>query len=66
MSTYRLIDDATGEVLASSDQPEDLFDADEACEDDEILEAIARAAAGEKRIAIGGGAAPLFWIERSE
>ena len=57
-----LIDDATGATLATGACPSDLFDADECGEDDEIVEAIARAASGEDRVPVGGGAAPLLWI----
>ena len=60
MPRYALLDDATGATLAVATDPSDLFDAEE--EDDEIADAIARATAGETRVPVGGGAAPLLWI----
>jgi hypothetical protein len=60
MPTYRLLD-ATGNVLATADDPTDLFDADEA--DDEIALAILDCVETGEAF-IGGGAAPLFVLER--
>ena len=60
MPRYALLDDATGATLAVAADPSDLFDAEE--EDDEVADAIARATAGETRVPVGGGAAPLLWI----
>ena len=63
MTTYRLLD-TSGAVIATADEPEDLFDAEECGNDDEIANAIAVVAAGALETLIGGGAAPLFLLER--
>jgi hypothetical protein len=51
------LEDETGLLIAESDDPSDLFDADDA--DDEIALALARIM-DEPEVMIGGGAGPLF------
>lgn len=51
------LEDETGNLIAESDDPSDLFDADEA--DDEIAEALF-AIMSLPEVVIGGGAGPRF------
>lgn len=51
------LEDETGHLIDQSDDPSDLFDADDA--DDEIALALVRIM-DEPEVMIGGGAGPLF------
>ena len=59
---YRLEDDSRN-IIAESDDPSDLFDADEA--DDEIAAALF-SIEQTPEVLIGGGAAPLFILVNVE